>query len=150
MKSFFKSLLLVFLFSITIFFWSGCRKYPDGPTFSLIPKNYRLEEDWKKSKVYENGADITSRALAHFAHESFNIDHQGGFSYSLVTDNGSSISYAGSWSFSSDKTVIYFTYALGAGVNTDRFLILRLREDDMWFQTADASGNVMEYHFVPN
>jgi hypothetical protein len=140
----------LFVLLLLIAFISGsCKKYPDGPEFSLLPKNFRLEENWKTNKVYENKIDVTTVVLAKVTHESRNINRHGGFTYEL-DEGGSSLSYSGSWSFSSDKTVIYFTYVFGSNVNTDTYLILRLKEDDLWLQNITPSGDVMEYHLIPN
>jgi hypothetical protein len=150
MKYFPNRRFLFLLLILGTFAAGSCKKYPDGPEFSLLPKKIRLAEDWKINKMYENGVDITSKGLAHIVHDSRDIKVAGGFSYSMTTDNGTSLSYSGTWSWSSDKTVLYFTYALGAGVQEDTYLILRLKEDDLWLQNVSPTGDVMEYHFIPN
>ncbi len=150
MRSLLKPLPFFFLFLLTSILTGSCKKYPDGPSISVIPKNWRLQGDWKTSKVLQNGKDITSAALANVSAEHKKIDRKGGFSYSLLTTNGSYISYAGTWSFSSDKTVVYFSYALYSGATTDQYLILRLEEHDLWLQNVNVQGDVMEYHYSPN
>jgi hypothetical protein len=140
-------LLLVFI--IAILSVSGCRKYPDGPAFTLLSKRWRLAEDWKKNKIYKNGTEITTEYLSTIKHESLNMDKSGNFSYTLVTNTGW-LEYGGTWSFNSDKSVIYFSYFLGQQSITDGNLILRLKEHDMWLQFTTQSGDVMEYHYIPN
>jgi hypothetical protein len=139
--------LLLFLFAVLLM--GGCKKYPDGPEFSLLPKSWRLAGDWKTTKILENNIDVTARELATVNYESRKIDKNGSFSYELV-EGGSTLSYAGSWSFSSDKTIVYFTYAFASTGSTDQFLILRLKEKDLWLQNISPTGDVMEYHFSPN
>jgi hypothetical protein len=127
----------------------GCSKYPDGPGFSLLPKKWRLAEDWKPKQIIENGTDITAVYWAHVKSESRNIHKDGTFSFSQVNDN-SSITYSGTWAWSADKTVIYFTYSTGSQLITDGFVILRLKEDDMWLKQVTSSGDEYEFHDVPN
>ncbi|HEV7231192.1 MAG TPA: hypothetical protein VGO45_07690 [Bacteroidia bacterium] len=128
---------------------SGCKKYPDGPAISLLPKSWRLEENWKKQKVYKNGTDISDLYLAKTKSESFNIKKGGAFTYDATNSSGS-ISYSGTWAFSTDKTVVYFSYYYGANYLNDSYLILRLKEDDLWMKWIDPSGDEYEYHYVPN
>jgi hypothetical protein len=143
----FRKTLLVFI--VAVLALSGCKKYPDGPWISLLTKKYRLAEDWKKTKIYKNGSDITTQYLSHIQHESFNLDKSGNFNYSITTD-ASSLSYGGNWTFNSDKTVLFFSYFLGQQSITDTYLILRLKEHDMWLQQTTQSGDTMEYHYSPN
>jgi hypothetical protein len=140
---------LFILFVVAFLAVSGCKKYPDGPYISLLPKNYRLAEDWRKNKIYKNGNDISTEYLTHIRHESLNVDKRGNFNYYLTSDTGY-LTYGGSWTFSPDKTVIYFSYFLGAQSMNDVFLILRLKEHDLWLQQTTAGGDVMEYHYIPN
>jgi hypothetical protein len=142
--------LIFCLLALVLLTGGGCSKYPDGPAISLLPKKWRLDENWKKVKVLRNDIDVTAQALNHVASESFKINRDGSFSYSKSFDNASSYDYSGTWSFSSDKTVMYFTYVFGNSYNTDVFLILRLKEDDMWLRAVDQSGDVYEYHYIPN
>jgi hypothetical protein len=144
LKLFSLGLLLLSLVGV-----SGCKKYPDGPTISLLPKSWRLEENWKKQKVYKNGTDISDLSASKTKSESFNIKKDGSFTYDATLTSGS-ISYAGTWAFSSDKTVVYFTYVYGSNYQNDTYLILRLKEDDLWMRWIDPSGDEYEYHYVPN
>ena len=153
MKALYRSLfspLLISLLTFVLLTGTGCSKYPDGPAFSLLPKKWRLDENWKKVKVIRNGTDVTTQALANTQSESFKIKKDYSFSYSTSFKSGGSYDYSGTWSFSSDKTVMYFSYVFGNSYGNDAYIILRLKEDDMWLRTIDQSGDVYEYHYAPN
>jgi len=144
-----KTLRLFVLFSILFLFVGGCKKYPDGPVLSLRTRKHRLCENWKRVKEYENGTDITPQVMPIIYSESRNIFTDGSFSYNLVTNNGT-VSYSGSWSFSTDQTIVFFSYYAGATPVNDAFLILRLKEGDLWMQNTAVTGDVYQYHFAPN
>jgi hypothetical protein len=153
MKAFYTRLfnpLIILLLTFVLMDAAGCSKYPDGPALSLLPKKWRLDENWKKTKVIRNGTDVTTQALANTQSESFKINRDGSFSYSTSFNSGGSYDYSGTWSFSTDKTVLYFSYVFGNSYANDVFLILRLKEDDMWLRSIDQAGDVYEYHYIPN
>jgi hypothetical protein len=144
-----KTLSLSLVCAFLLLSFSGCQKYPDGPLLSLRTKAHRMCENWKRVKEYENGTDITSTAMSHIYSESRNIFMDGTFSYNLSTDNGS-VSYSGTWVFSTDKTIVNFAYVVGTTNVNETFLILRLKEGDMWLRETTFSGDIYEYHFAPN
>lgn len=39
---------------------TGCKKYPEGPTLSLLTKNKRLLRNWSMRKFYVDGIDSTN------------------------------------------------------------------------------------------
>ncbi|MFI5149309.1 MAG: hypothetical protein ACHQRM_06210 [Bacteroidia bacterium] len=144
-----KTSALFFLCALLLLSLPGCQKYPDGPMISFRTKEHRLCENWKRVKEYENGTDITTQAMSHIRSESRIIYHDGSFSYNLDSDNGT-VSYSGSWAFSTDKTIVNFSYVVGMTPVNETFLILRLKEGDMWLRETNFSGDIYEYHFAPN
>ena len=57
----------ILLFTLTIFgltigpqFITSCKKYPDGPEFSLRTRKERLANTWKVDNYKINGTDFTS------------------------------------------------------------------------------------------
>ncbi len=150
MKHLKSTYLLLLLLILVIGTGVGCKKYPDGPEFSLMPKKWRLDGDWKLNQALENGTDVTAATLVNTIEYSRKIELNGNFSFNWATNNGTSLSYDGTWTWSDDKTVIYFSYALGAGIQVDTYLILKLERHELWLQNLSPTGDVMQYHFVPN
>ncbi len=56
-----KNFLLLVAAVVVLFNFSSCKKYPDGPSFSLRSKTDRLTGTWKivDGDNYNNDVDIT-------------------------------------------------------------------------------------------
>jgi hypothetical protein len=129
---------------------SACKKYPDGPGFTLLPKVLRLCHNWKTVKELKNGVDITSYVLPYIKSESFNISRDQSFSYEATATNGGYVDYTGTWSWSSDKSVVYFSYVFGPQYINRSCVILKLEEKEFWEQEVNSAGDLLEYHYAPN
>ncbi|MDG2370036.1 MAG: glycoside hydrolase family 43 C-terminal domain-containing protein [Flavobacteriales bacterium] len=117
---------------VTTLNFHSCKKYDDGPAFSLRSKTSRLTGEWEVvrigSAVYpQNGYSLE-----------FEFDKNGDFTYGTsYSYNGQNYSYAygGEWEFSSDKEDIEIT--INNSVLT--FEINRLTNKELWME--DASDN---------
>ena len=70
--------------------FTACKKYPDGPEFSLLTRGNRLSNAWKVENYKVNGTDFTSLVSSYT--ETFS--KSGAYSYSWGILNG-----AGTWGF---------------------------------------------------
>lgn len=128
-----KTLLLTFLCSGLILATS-CRKYEEGPSFSLRSRSARVANEWKVALAneYRNNTDVT----AEYAGETWELSKDGAY----TEKNNGLVDKQGSWSFISDKDSI----AITIGQEVAKFGILKLRENELWLRDKDE-----ELHFVP-
>jgi hypothetical protein len=111
---------------ITVLNFQSCSKYEDGPSFSLRTKKARLVGDWEVVRIGSENYPSQGYSLEM----SFEDNGDFEFKYSYLTY---SYSYSGDWEFSSDKEDIEITVD---GI-TDDFEILRLTNDELWFDDGD-------------
>jgi hypothetical protein len=90
--------------------FSACKKYPEGPSFTLLTKKARIANTWKLDKYYESGVDKTSDAMNIFKDFKLIID-KNNMKYSKSFTALGLLPYgeSGSWKFSSDQNNIDFT-----------------------------------------
>jgi len=136
-----KTKLLIF-FSIALISaltFTGCKKYPDGPTISLSSKKGRVANTWKFEKVFNvnTGADYTSNYVGEYVE----FKKDGGY----VWTDGSS-SDVGTWSFASDKEDFIMTE--NGSSSADTYHIRRLKGKEFWIR-RDYSSSSTEYHLSP-
>ena len=116
---------------------TGCGKYEDGPSFSLLTKKSRVVGQW-------NVKSIGSEVLANNG-GSINMDFErsGGMilsaTYSYYGTNQTN-SYAGSWDFASDKEQLM----LNLDGDVQLFEIKRLTAKEMWLDDdiTDLDGDI--------
>ncbi|MBL7909990.1 MAG: hypothetical protein JNJ41_02900 [Bacteroidia bacterium] len=131
----------------------SCKKYPEGPSFSLRSKSERLSNLWKIQQLKFNGGDSTAFAEKYlFNNYRLDITKNGKYNidYNLVI--GSlliPISESGKWVFSSDKKSVIFTKETGnttAAIGTNAtWEILRLKEKEFWAKYTQ-NDDVTEVH----
>jgi len=93
---------------------SGCKKYEDGPYFSLLTKKQRLTGEWEVKKLQMDGAN----AIGNGIELDMEFDKDGDFEfkssvvYTYTDYYGNQSSYTeqstakGEWEFSNDKQEI--------------------------------------------
>ena len=84
---------------------SGCKKYEDGPYFSLLTKKQRLTGDWEIKKLMSEGINIINNGYDI----EMEFDKDGDFEFSAsYSYYGYSYTYTskGEWEFSNDKEEI--------------------------------------------
>ena len=142
--------ILAVVFSVAFF---SCKKYPEGPSFSLITKKERLSNSWKIQQYKFNGADSTT-FVKNFLLNNYKlaISKNGDYSISYNVVIGIiSIPFteAGNWVFSSDKKNVIFTKESGnttATVGTNSNCeILKLKETELWAKFSQ-NNDVTEVH----
>ena len=98
------------LLMILLTTFSSCKKYEDGPFFSIYSKKERATGNWRFALVRENGVDKTEE----YASQSVNMQKNG----NLIWVQGYYDSHwdpygpGGTWNFIDDKNQIemHFTY----------------------------------------
>ena len=97
---------------------SGCKKYEDGPYFSLLTKKQRLTGDWEFKKLI---ADDGTNVINNGVDIEMEFDKDGDFEISTqvtYTYYGQSYSYSntvkGEWEFSNDKEEIELDFDDGS------------------------------------
>ncbi|MDP1803114.1 MAG: DUF5004 domain-containing protein [Bacteroidota bacterium] len=140
--------ILALVLSVTF-----CKKYPEGPSFSLRSKSERLSNLWKIQQLIYNGADSTAFAKKYlFNNYRLDINKNGNYNidYNLVI--GSVLipfSESGNWVFSSDKKAVIFTKESGnttaAMGSNATWEILRLKEKEFWAKYTQ-NDDVTEVH----
>jgi hypothetical protein len=115
----------------------SCKKYEEGPAFSLRSKTERVANNWKVEKFFFNGNDQTS-VLGSFT-EAYTKD--GVYSYKW-----GSISGSGKWAFEENNTQIKRNGV--SGMASYDLVILKLKEKEFWYYYIDGSDK-HEFHLIP-
>jgi hypothetical protein len=116
----------------------SCKKYPDGPDFSLRSRAERVANTWKVDNYKINSNDFTSLVSSYT--EIFT--KKGAYSYSWGILSGS-----GTWAFQNmDKEI-----KLGGsdGQSSRTLVILKLEEKSFWYYWMDGNDK-KELHLIPN
>jgi len=143
--------IVAVIFSIA---FVSCKKYPDGPSFSLRSKKERISNTWNIEQYKFNGADSTSFAKNHlFNNYKLIINKNGEYSFNYVLSLGTikfDFNETGTWTFSGDKKNVIFTKATGnttaAAGSIATWEILKLKEKEFWAKYIQ-DGDVTEVHF---
>lgn len=138
-----------FLFAIVALVFSSCKKYEDGPAFSLRTKAERLSNTWIINSASEDGVDKTSDFNSFYAGYSLTINKGNTYSLSYRILNVTDYSESGTWVFNEKKTHVFFN---GNSNNGSDWTILRLKEKELWGQFTDNSSStphVYELHMTP-
>ena len=122
------------------FLATSCKKYPDGPEFTLLTKKERISGNWRIEQVIVNGYDVTnSYNLWYGSNYQLNIAKSGGY---IISGNYPD---HGTWDFVNSKDDVSFVSQEGNGTKT--YKILRLEKESMWFQDVDTSNYTREIHY---
>jgi hypothetical protein len=109
---------------------TACKKYEEGPAFSLRPKDERVANTWVVDKAYEGGEE--------------NTDEFEGVEIYFSEDGGSEIrgeagpfgiETTGTWEFSDDKEELIVDYENDS--YDDVYMIQKLKENEMWLRRKD-------------
>ena len=132
--------------------FAACKKYPDGPSISIISRKERMANTWYVSNYYENGVDKTADFKNALQNARLIIDKSG--SYSLYYKYYGVLDYNenGTWAFTNDDKDYntYPTSSTGGVAANSIHHILKLKESELWYKDdTDGSGIVKEYHLKP-
>lgn len=137
----------LFLLSIISIIGSSCKKYENGPDFSLLPAKERLANSWKLSSYSEDGVDKTDLFNSLFQNAIFNIESDGGYTLTYKAAGVVSYSETGTWRFINNKKDFETNPTSGTGsIGTHH--ILKLKDKELWYYDMD-NGVRKEYHLIP-
>lgn len=142
-----KIILYSLLIAIFSAFFIGCKKYPDGPSLSLLSRKARLSNTWHLSKYYENGVDKTADFNAIFQNAVITIAKDGSYSLKYKAFGVTDYSETGTWRFTDDDAYFETNPTNGTG-SVAQHRILRLKDKELWYEDSDANG-LKEYHLIP-
>ncbi len=138
MKKALKFLLLVVVISAATF--TGCKKYDEGPMFSLSSKKARLANDWVITKIIVNGTDYTAASASYIA--SYYLKIEKGGTYTDYFNNVADVP-GGTWEFGDkSETLIYDK----GTADEETVTILKLKSKEFWISETDGTTTT-EVHF---
>lgn len=112
----------------------GCKKYPDGPTVSLLPRSERIEGKWKATKVLFNDIDSTTAYKSHI----WEFTRAGSVILQI-----SNTKYTGIWSTITNDKEFSIDYDNGT---REIYTILKLKRKEFWIRNKKTE---LEYQLVP-
>lgn len=143
-----KSIYKITLFIICISF-ASCKKYEDGPAFSLMSKKARLSNIWKVDTYYLNGQDKTTEYRLLVVREKLVIYQSGNFDYSELSNWTWAVpNYTGKWIFVNNKEDLEMI-SDNPAVKTKTLKIVRLKNKQLWLQEQVSPDSLVEYHYLP-
>jgi hypothetical protein len=142
-----KQLLLSFSILALVLSFSSCKKYEDGPAFSLRGKTARLANEWKTESYSENGVDKTNDWNTFYQGGKLTIGKDGRFFFTYKYNGSYDVEQNGTWDFNSDKTILLFNQTVPVA-DAWTWKILRLKEHELWVKDTDSSGVEKELHLV--
>lgn len=126
--------------SLAALVFTGCKKYEEGPAFSLASKKSRLAGEWKMEKIFLNGTDMTSMFIT--SDDILHIEKDG--KYHTHDSNSSS---DGTWKFSDNKEELIMQEST-AGSTEEKMTIVKLKSKELWLKaTESGSSDVWELHY---
>lgn len=117
----------------------SCKKYEEGPGFSLRSKNARVAGDWKLEKSIYNGQD--EPLDADDKDDVWKFDKDGTFEFQ---DPGTSTE-KGTWAFDNKKEKITLTFDGSSFALVVE--VIRLTNKEFWFKFIDGT-DVQETHLM--
>jgi len=123
-----KKILFAILVITTVFFYSSCSKYEEGPFFSFATKKGRVTNSWKQTEF--NGSPTINDVVWIF-------ESNGNFK---VEYNGTPNVNPAKWSFEDSKAVISVYYEQDDV--TIEYVIVRLTSNEMWLDQKVGSNFV--------
>lgn len=128
---------------------TSCSPYEDGPAISLRSRTERLCNEWRLTRLYINGTEQTLSSFDQQTTLEFKDNGTVNYSYAVMDSTAIVITGSGTWEFNDDQTEVFttITYTLG-GTEKDTFKILRLKEEELWFENNE-DGDVVETHYEP-
>lgn len=123
---------------------TGCKKYDDGPTFSLRSREERIANNWRIERAMEGGNDVTSA----FEQYDLRLTKDGDASLTATyTVFGTDFSFTtnGTWSFENKDEDLRLDFEDDGA--DEVYQILRLKEKELWLR---EKGDDLELHLQPS
>ncbi|HTF02474.1 MAG TPA: hypothetical protein VK826_00550 [Bacteroidia bacterium] len=128
----------------------ACKKYDDGPAFTVLTKKMRLDGEWVVESYYEDDVDRTSAYRSLIESELLVMDKKGtwtltateNFFHTTGTENGT-------WTWATDKEDLSKVTTSNSPSTLEVWHILRLTNKEFWYHVRDGNGTRLEYHLEP-
>ncbi len=145
---------LLLLITISLFFW-GCKKYEDGPFFTLVSAQSRLvNHQWALDQYLRNNVDETSYIVINTITYLETYGKDGTYTVSYYDDSNKSINESGKWEFENKKDGLHlsgissyskFCSTYSYSLSSSHVTILKLTKDEYWY-TFEDGGDTHELH----
>ena len=121
----------------------GCKKYDDGPMFSLRSREERISNTWRIDRAMTGSDDVTSAFDQYELRLTKDHDASLTATYTLF---GTDFSFttSGTWSFENKDEDLRLDFEDGDADET--YQILRLKETELWLR---EKGGDLELQLVP-
>ena len=126
----FKLMIATLLIGGTVMVTPSCKKYEDGPGFTLVPKKARWAGDWDLVETEDANGTITSDNSSDYV--TFEKDG----TFRSTSDN---LTINGTWDFADDKEKLRVSFTFDNTTYTETSTILRLSTKELWLK--DDSDN---------
>lgn len=135
-----KIIALTCIAMLGVILFNSCKKYPDGPDFSLRTKKARLCGIWVMDTYKINGVDQT--AFFNTVLPGYKIEINKDETYKSSTNAG--VLEEGKWEFTHSKEYVKTTVTSTGTSNENE--ILKLENKALWLKNKDANNNSIELH----
>ncbi len=122
-----------------------CKKYDEGPAFSLRTKKQRLSRTWQYQTYFENGVDKTATQASFYQNYIIGLGKDGSYSVDYIAYGQVPFNEVGIWEFDDEKEKIIFTRQFPAG-NPFEWKIKRLKRRELWVEENDTVNNLLRLH----
>ncbi len=122
---------------------TGCKKYEEGPAFSLRTKKSRVANTWKIDKAYSDGEDVTDSYDQYELYMSKDGDAELVAIYSFGNFTGE-FETQGTWKFEDSKETLVLDFQDDDA--DESYQILKLKNDELWLR---EEGEEVELQLVP-
>ena len=134
----------------------GCRKYENGPWFTLRSKEGRVINSWKYELVLRNGLDVTAgQPELSIVYSESTIGFNDNKRFSTIITYSDTLNFPpqrhdGTWAFSDNHEDLILTYDLPGPLagDTQTWVITKLREHQLWAEES-FDNNLYEYRLIP-
>ena len=135
-------------FLITSIAFASCKKYEDGPTFSLLTKKDRVANTWKVDQCLVNGEDktfdyrtlILEETMIFTKYQTYEYSELSNWAWAKAEDDGA-------WQFVDKKEDIQLL-SNNTTVGYKTYKILKLEPNALWLQRTFKPDSIVEYHYV--
>jgi len=122
---------------------AGCKKYDDGPVFSLRSREERIANTWRVEKAMDGSNDVTSAFTQYELRLTRDRDATLTASYTLGALTFD-FQTNGTWDFENSMEDLRLNFENDAA--DANYEILRLKETELWLR--DKGGD-LELHLTP-
>ena len=122
---------------------TGCKKYDDGPLFSLRSREERVANDWRIDRAMDGSSDVTSYFNNYELRMTRDHDATLTANYTLFGADFD-FSTSGTWDFENHSEDLRLDFSNDDADET--WEILRLKETELWLH---EKGGDLELHLVP-